>query len=239
MGIGFVLSIWGVIGLVIAGLGSLVMRGVAAYLTRGAADRGKLLRIATVFPVTCLIWAGIVFVFQGVINVVFLHRDLGIGDGFDCPLPNGYALSFIDVTNIGTLYRAGNHPLWADDQENAIDAVRDVVVMELAGPYVLGGADSKRLEHFAQDSYAADSYFVLDTRTDERTDFKTYVELREAAQRLGIQPNLVAIDSLYSKYRFTWFDAFAGLLLILPPLIAAALMMRSVVRLRMTRAAAA
>ncbi len=237
MGIGFVLVIWGVVGLVMASVGSLVMRGVVAYFLRGVADRGQLLRRATLFPVACLIWAGMVFVFQAVVNVVFLHRDIGIGDGFDCPLPNGYALSFIDVTEIGTLYKPANHSLWEDPQENAVNAINDVVVMQLTGPYVLGGSDSKRLEHFGQDNYAADTYFVLDTRTDKRTDFKTYAALREAAQRLNLQPNLVAIDSLYSKYRFTWFDAFAGLVLIVPPLIAAALMTRSVVRLRMTRAA--
>jgi hypothetical protein len=147
----------------------------------------------------------------------------------DCPLPNGYALSFIDVTDIGTLYKPGNDPLWTDSRENAVN---DVVVMELVGYYVLGGCDSKSLEHFAQESYAADSYFVLDTKTGKRTDFKTYDELREASQRLNIQPSLVPIGSLYSKYRFTWFDASAGLLLIAPPLIGAALLMRGIPRLR-------
>jgi hypothetical protein len=49
------------------------------------------------------VWAGTVFVFQAAVNVVFLHRDFGIGDEFDCPLPNGYALSFTDIIDIATL----------------------------------------------------------------------------------------------------------------------------------------
>jgi hypothetical protein len=236
MGIGFVLVAWGVIGLILAGIGSLVMRGLVSHLTRGAANRGRLLRLTTLFPLVCLIWAGTVFVFQAVINVVFLHRDVGIGDGFDCPLPNGYALSFIDITEIGTLYKPGGHPLWSDVRDNAVN---DVVVLQLAGPYILGGTDSKRLEHFAQNSYAADSYFVLDTNTGKQTDFKTYKELRQAGQRLNIQPHLTPIDAFYSKYRSSWFDAFSGLLLTVPPLIGAILLTRWVVLLRRTRAIAA
>src|SRR5216684_3966345 len=71
MGTGFVLVAWGVIGLVLAGIGSLTMRWVVAYLTRGADDsRRWLLDAVTVFPLACLAWAGTVFVFQAVVNVV-------------------------------------------------------------------------------------------------------------------------------------------------------------------------
>lgn len=103
--------------------------------------------------------------------------------------------------------------------------------MQLAGPYVLGGSDSGGMSM----TNAVDSYLLLDTKTGKRTDFKTYDELRGAAQQLRIQTSLVPIGRLYSKYRFTWFDPFAGLLLIVPPLIGAALLMRWAVRLRKTR----
>jgi hypothetical protein len=140
MGLGFVLAFWGVIGSVLAGVGALLLRCVAARLTKGSANRERLVRAATLFPIACLIWAGAVFVFQGAVNRVLLHRDAGIGDGFDCPLPNGYALSFIDITDIGTLYKQGSHLLWNGTWENAIN---DVVVMELAGSYVLGGPTAR------------------------------------------------------------------------------------------------
>lgn len=235
MGIGFVLIAWGIIGLVLAVIGSLILRWVVACFTRGANNgRRWLLRAATAFPVACLAWAGTVFVFQAVVNVMVLHRDIGIGDGFDCPLPNGYALSFIDDTDIGTLYDPKDRPVWSDVKENAIDNVR---VIQLAGSYVLGGSDSKRLEHFGQDGSPVDSYFLLDTRTGNRTDFKTYDDLREAAHHLSVQPSLVPIGSFYSKYRFTWFDAFAGSLLIAPPLIGAGLLTRWLMRVRRTKLA--
>jgi hypothetical protein len=129
MGIGFALIACGVIGSVLAGIGSLTLRWAVAYFTRGTTHgRRGLLRVASLFPVACLAWAGTVFVFQAVVNVVVLHRDLGLGDVFDCPLPNGYALSFIDVTNIGTLYEPKNQPVWSGFRANAVNDVR---VMQL------------------------------------------------------------------------------------------------------------
>ena len=234
MGIGFVLITWAVIGSILAVVGALTLRFVAALITRGAnSNRRRLLRTALAFPFACLVWAGSVFVFQTVINVVVLHRDMGLGDGFDCPLPNGYALTFIDVTDIGTVYNPKNHPVWSEVRENRVDNVR---LMQLAGPYILGGADSKYFEHLGQESKAVDSYFLLDTRNATRTDFQTYSQVYDAARQRKIQLQLVPIDSLYSKYRFTWFDALAGILLVGPPLVGMMLLARWALKLKKTRA---
>jgi hypothetical protein len=130
---------------------------------------------------------GGVFVFSAAVNVKVLHRDFGIGDGFDCPLPNGYALSFIDTTDAGTVYNPKDRPVWSEVRE---DAVNDVTMMQLAGPYILGGVDSQRLEHWEQDLTVADSWFLLNTKTGERRDFKTLDGLRESARRTNITLNL-------------------------------------------------
>jgi hypothetical protein len=100
---------------------------------------------------------------------------------------------------------------------------------------VLGGADTKWLEHFGAEGSPVDSYFLLDTRTGTKADFKRYEELRQAAQQLNIETSLVPISSVYFKYRFTWFDTFAGILLVGPPLAGALLLMRWALRLRKTR----
>jgi hypothetical protein len=85
--------------------------------------------------------------------------------------------------------------------------------MQVSGPYILG-------------RITVDSYFLLNASTGEKTDLETYDEFREAAVNSKIKPALVPIDSLYSKYRFTWFDAFAAFLLSVPPLIAFAVQIR-------------
>lgn len=195
-------------------IGCLVLRRVAAGFVSGSSrSRTLLLRAVTVFPFACLFRAGGVFVFSAGVNVSRLHRDIGIGDGFDCPLPNGFALSFIDRTDVGTVYSPNGRPLWSEVQESAVD---DITVMQLAGPYILGGVDSHKREHFEEEISAPNSWFLLNTKTSERTDFETLDGLKESARR-DIALSLVPIGDLYSKYRFTWFDAFAGALLVGPP----------------------
>src|SRR5262245_19555700 len=102
MGIGFVLLIWFVLGTFLATLGALALGFSAAYLTRGA-QRGRkwLVIAASVFPFVCLGWAGVIFVFQAIVNETVLHRDAGLGDTWKCPLPNGYAILMIDTTEHG------------------------------------------------------------------------------------------------------------------------------------------
>jgi hypothetical protein len=233
MGIGFVLIVYAVGGAVAATIGSLVLRRVVAgFISGSSCSRTLFIRAVTAFPFACLFWAGGVFVFSAAVNVMLLNRDIGIGDGFDCPLPNGYALSFIDTTDAGTVYNPKGRPVWSEVRE---DAVNDVTMMQLSGPYILGGVDRHRIEHWEHDIIAADSWFLLNTKTGERRDFNTLEGLKESARRTNITLSLVSIGDLYSKYRFTWFDALAGALLVLPPLTAFALLTRWTLRLRRTR----
>jgi len=216
-----------------AGLGAPILAWMTARATRKATGNRRIaIWAAAAFPFVCLGWAGAVFVFDAVINVAFLHRDVGIGDGFDCPLPNGYALSFIDTTDIGMVYELQSWPPWNDVHKNAVKNVR---FLQLAGSYILGSSDSRAFEHFGQQTEAVDSYFLLDAKTSKRQDFTTYDALDAAARELNIQAKLVPISSLYSKYRPTWFDAFASVLLLGPPLIGALVLSRWVLRLRRTR----
>jgi hypothetical protein len=141
MGIGFVLIVYAVGGTIAAAIGCLVLRRlVAGFVPESSRPRSLLIRAVTAFPFACLLWAGGVFVVSATVNVVWLHRDVGIGDGFDCPLPDGYALRFIDRTDVGTVYR--QNAVWSSDvRQNRVD---DVTAMQIAGPYILGSVDSQR-----------------------------------------------------------------------------------------------
>ena len=237
MGIAFVLAFWAIVGGLGACIGALVLRGVTSMLTREerlgpyTTFRTRVVRIATVLPFACLMWAGAVFVFQAVVNATYLHRDVGIGDSSNCPLPNGYSILMVDVDDQGTVYNPKTQ-LSDDSVVDKEDAVSGVRYLQIAGVYLLGAFDSKYSEHFAQDNPTLDRYFILDTRTGSRTDFTTDSALREAAAKLGVNLSLEPISKLYSRYRFTWFDIAAALLLVLPPMIAVALLARSILRLR-------
>jgi hypothetical protein len=235
MGLGFVIIIWVVIGSILAGIGACVCGGVTAFLTRGAKDsRGKVVLAACAFPFACLVWAGIVFVIQAAVNIGLLHRDPGIGDGWDCPLPNGYAISMIDVTDQGTVYNPKTQtvPGGISSQDDVADCVR---IMQVTPRYILGGVDSKAYDHLGTNSDQIDGYFILDTQVGKRTDIPTLDVLHLAASQLGIQLNLEPIATIYSRYRFTWFDILSAFLLFAPPLIVAGLMVRWILRLRRVR----
>ncbi len=230
MGIGFVLLIDAVIGLILAAVGALVLGSAAAYLTRGAGPgRKRLILAVSLFPLACLGWVGTVFVFQAVINENVLHRDPGLGDMWECPLPNGYALLMIDTTDLGWVYNPKTQPDGVTEQD---DAISGVMVVQVAGRYIFGGSDSSWA---GESDPTVDSYFLLDTQIGKHTTFSNYDALRNRAQELGVVLKLESIGAVYSRYRFTWFDTFVVVLTIVPPLLVAFLLMRWTIRLRKSR----
>ena len=231
MGIGIVLLLGAIVGMIAAGIGAILLGGIAAWLTRGVEHgRKKVILIACLFPFACLGWATITFIFQAIVNETVLHRDAGIGDAFSCPLPNGYQILMIDVTDVGYVYnpKTQTSSYGVSSQEDAPSEVR---VLQLEGRYILGGIDTCYYDHFGTSTHL-DSYFILDTQRGKRTDFADRKALSHAAQKLGIQLNLEPISDIYARFRFTWFDVFAGLLLIIPPILGFIFLARSIIRLR-------
>lgn len=232
----FVLVFWGIVGTVAAGISALVLRAITSKLTKGEnagqhkSSRDKALKFAVFLPFACLMWAGLVFVFKGAINAIYLHRDIGVGDSSYCPLPNGYSIIMIDVDDQGTVYNPKTQ-LSEDSVTDKEDAVSGVRELQVDGVYLFGAADSKYSEHFAQ-APTLDRFFILDTRTGTRKDFTTEVALQEAVANLGIKLRLEPIAKVYGRYRFTWFDIVAALFLGLPPAVAVGFLARSIFRLR-------
>lgn len=230
MGIGFVLLIWAVVGAILASIAAVVLGGTAALLTRGVSQGRKRVILATcVFPFLSLGWAGIVFLSQAAVNELVFHRDPGLGDTWQCPLPDGYALLMIDETEQGWVFNPKTQG-WGGVAERE-DSISGVRVLQLSGPYILGGGDSHAYQFASKDDYI-ESYFVLDTKAGRHEIIPTYEALRCKAQQLGINLNLERISVVYSRYRYTWFEAFVGLLVCAPPLLPAWLLIRWIARLR-------
>jgi hypothetical protein len=233
MGIGIVLIFWGLVGLIGATVGSVTLPRVASHFTQGAGkDCRRLLLAMRLFPFACLAWASAVFVFYAVVNEIVFHRDPGIGDGWTCPLPNGYAIEMIDVTDRGFLYNPKTQDINLGLHESR-DAISDVCELQLAGRYVLGGANCRAaVPHGPEDHDAILSYFLVDTGTGTHTDFPSYEALNRAATETNIQIQLDPIDVVYRRYRFTWFDAAAAAGMLGVPLFCAWLLFRWVMQIR-------
>jgi hypothetical protein len=234
MGLGIVLIFWAVVGTLVASVGALTLAGTTTFLTRLVpAGRRKAILAAAIFPFICLGWGAVVFVFQAAVNEVLLDRDLGIGDTWHAPLPNGYQIMMIDVTDQGWVYNPRTQPgSGIGEQHDAVAGVRKV---QVAGRYILGGTDSKSFEHLGEENQNIDSFFILDTDAGRQTKFQTYNALLSRAQELRINLNLEPINTVYARFRSTWFDMLAAVLFFIPPLLGFVVLAWWVLRLRRTR----
>ena len=232
MGLAFVLVIWLFIGAVLSAAGSIVFGISTAFFTRGVLSGRRLaITYAVSFPFLCTGWVGAVFVFHGIVSETLFDRDFGLGDTWHAPLPNGYHVTMIDVTDYGYISSTQTTSKGAIVEED----VFGVRTLQVTGTYILGGVDSHASEHWEKGIDHVDNYFLLDTTKGNKTVFPDYDALRRAAQQVGVEPNLEPIYSVYSRFRFTWFGVFSGILLVLPPLIGFSMLVWLILRLRRQR----
>jgi hypothetical protein len=234
MGLGCVLILWAIAGLIISGIFSAVFSGAAAVFTRGIqTGRSKVIIAAFFFPFLCLGWAACVFVFQAVVNENLLGRDSGMGDTWHCPLPNGYQILMIDVTDQGWVYNPKTQPgSGVGERDDAIGGIR---AMQVAGRYVLGSTTSSSFDPANLGKDKVDGYFLLDTAAGKHDAFSSLAALRTRANELNITTDLQPIYGVYSRYRFSWFEVVSGMLFCIPPLSGTVVLIAWIRRVRRHR----
>ena len=238
MGIGLAIVDWVLKGTILATALAILAGLIAANLVpRGRAGRTRLILWTCVYPFACSAWLLGVFVFQAYVNEALLYRDAGIGETWQTPLPNGYAVLLLDETHDGTVFNPATH--FTNISNNDIhpdgpDAVSGVRVLQLAGSKILGGAGPIGQYSSPSTRNRIDSYFLLDTAAHTRSNFPNYDALTQAAQAAGISPHLEPIYRVYKRYRYTWFDLCALLLALIPTLGVGFLIARRIRRLHQT-----
>ncbi len=209
MGILFVLIIYAVVLTFGAAVGSSILGAVTYRLTKDSGPKRKsAITASRLFPFACVAFAGIWFIGYAVINYAVFHRDAGLGDSWQTPLPNGYALMMIDTTDQGTVYNPRTQP----NQDSVIgkeDTVFGVRELQVSKALIFGARDTGYFSRIGRDSKYVDSYFELDTSHGKRADFGSLADLRLDAARQGISLNLRDFDSVFNDYRNTWFDYLA------------------------------
>lgn len=221
-------------GVVCAGIVSVLGFGIGALLTRGVErGRGSFLAVTALFPFLCVAWMAVAYLGHSVANVLVFDRSVRGGDEFDCPLPNGYALYLEKGSlEVGTLYRPTGWPRWRNGWE---DGIRDVRLLQLANGYVLGGRGRRLVETPEAGDRIVAAYFLLDTRSGRKTEFETLPELEQAAERVGLRPQLQTVGEVYAVHARTWFDGALIWILLLPLAPAVFGMFRWLGRLRARR----
>ena len=166
MGIIF-LVIWLVIFAVIAAiLGVIGVVVVYPFLSENKRKRKILLTFLT--PIVGI--AG--YVGSSVIAMIvisgLLSVDIGFGDSWKAPLPNGYQLISVDMPDNGSIYKDDDH------STEGIDGVRQI---EVIGDSVIGLSSNK--------------YFLLDTKIHKVTYYPSVLELQK---RVG-KPNIALMSN--------------------------------------------
>lgn len=217
MGILFVLIFYGIALTVAASIGAIAF-GVASYhLTKQSGPKRKRAVLASIiFPFACEAFAAGWFVAYAITNYTVFHRDPGLGDSWDTPLPNGYALMMIDTTDQGTVYdpKTQRYPGSVGDRDDTEFGVRQ---LQVSKALIFGARDSGYFSRIGQDSKAVDTFFEIDTINNRRSEFKSLEELRAQAAHEGVTLNLRGFSAVFDDYRWTWFDYLAGSILLLTP----------------------
>src|ERR1700722_13867796 len=105
MGIVVVLIFYAVALTIAASIGAAVLGAISYFLTKHSGqDRKKAILASVLFPFLCLAYAGGWFITYAVVNYTIFHRDPGLGDSWETPLPDSYSLMMIDTTDQGTVY---------------------------------------------------------------------------------------------------------------------------------------
>ena len=236
MGLAVVLIVYAVALTVGASVGAALLGSVAYLLTKRSGPRRRRAVVAsTLFPFACVLFAGGWFIAYSTLNYLVFHRDPALGDTWETPLPNGYALMMIDTTDQGMVYnpktQSGDGVVGGRD-----DAVFGVRQLQVARDLIFGARDTGYFGRIGQESKFVDSYFELNTSRNVQTQFKTLDELRERASSEGVDLHLREYASVFHDYRTTWFDYFAATILLVTPVLGFIWLFRWVWRVRQTTA---
>ena len=166
MGIIF-LAIWLVVFAAIAVvLGMIGVAIVSPFLAKGRRKRKMLLTFLTpIVGIASYVGSSVVAM---IIISELLNIDLGFGDSWKAPLPNGYQLVSIDMPDNGSIYKDDDHRI------EDIDGVRQI---EVIGDSVIGLSSNK--------------YFLLDTKIHKVTYYPSVLELQK---RVG-KPNIALMSN--------------------------------------------
>jgi hypothetical protein len=225
MGIAFVLLFYAGALSIAAVVSMGLLFALVAFFTRHVkSGRKRALAFALLLPPCCVLLCGLSFPCYWVINDTVFHRDAGLGDSWYTPMPNGYMLQMIDVTEYGSI----SNPKKEADGE----IVSNVRRLQVDGDMISGTSDSLALQSFGHPADAEDQYFILNAKSGVKQDFKSMTGLNGAIRNLGLHQHMRPFWDVFCDYRNNWFDYAYGFGLLFLPLLGGGMLLRYVLRIR-------
>ncbi|HEY4358875.1 MAG TPA: hypothetical protein VGN16_24220 [Acidobacteriaceae bacterium] len=232
MGITVVLFLYATVFLVLATVCAAVLWLSVLWLVRkGTPGRKRAQSAGLLLPFLSVAFLGVWFIGYWVMNDTFFHRDPGLGDSWYTPMPNGYMMDMIDVTNRGIVYNPKSQG-YSGSVHSASDAVFDVVRLQVDGNWIAGTICSDVIQHMQQDLLPEDKYFLLNIAAGKTETFTDLQSLKAALATHGLALHLRTFWEVFCDYRNTWFDYAAGILALLVPCTAFVCFVLYVIKLR-------
>lgn len=228
MGLGIVLIFWALTGTLIAGAAAFVCKSVVDRLMPQGRDselRFEILKSSVMLPIKSVVWIGAIFVFQALVNTVFLQRDCGLGDSRHTPLQNEYCLSLQDDFETGKLYYSVANPSGDGVVDDSFGEVSNVSELQVVAPYIFGTASEGVIKTF-------NFYFVLDTEKRVTSRFNKLEDTQVFARERGIDLNLRPTCEIFSENRVGWFDYLSAVAMFIFPAICLWSLSISIIRYR-------
>ncbi|MBB5062194.1 hypothetical protein [Granulicella mallensis] len=227
MGIAFVLLFYAGALSIAAVVSMGVLFALVAFFTRHVeSGRKRALAFSLLLPPCCVLFCGLSFPCYWVINDTIFHRDAGLGDSWYTPMPNGYMLQMIDVTEYGSIS--------APQKQADGETVSNVRRLQVDGDMISGTSDSLALQSFGRSEDAEDQYFILNAKNGVKQQFKSMAEFNQAIQNLGLHQHLRPFWNVFCDYRNSWFDYVYAVGLLLLPLAGLGMLLGYVLRIRKT-----
>lgn len=210
MGPLFVLIFWGFVLCIVALPCVAASRWVAARLTIRSSDavRKRFRSAATLGPMAVGLYLLLLLAGMGIYGTA-TGRDLGFGDDFELPLPNGYRWVAVDVPDLATIYDPGGEPTYLDH----------VVSLQRSGDWLAGGTSDRVDRSGDLHDVSADHWFLLNTKNREHFDATSEAQLDQLTAEHGFRLKLQPSSAFYSSHRYRWYDAVVALLLLSPGML--------------------
>jgi len=158
MGIVVVLIFYAIALTIAASVGAVILGSASYLLTRQLWPKSKrAVLVSILFPYLCVAFASAWFASYAFINYEVFHRDPGLGDTWETPLPNGYALMMIDTTDQGTVYDPKTQT--GVDSVVGRDAVFGVRQLQISNELIFGARDDGYFGRIGQESNVVNAYF--------------------------------------------------------------------------------
>lgn len=175
MGLIFLAIIWlGIFAVIAVILGLIGVAVVYPFLSKSNRKRKLLLTFMTpLVGIASYVGSSIIAM---ILISELLNVDIGFGDYWKAPLPNGYQLISVDMPENGSIYTDNYFPV------EGIDGVRQI---EVIGDSVIGQAGNK--------------YFLLDTKDGKVVYYPSVMELQKRVGNTKIA--FISNDDYYGAVR--------------------------------------